>query len=68
MKCKCYKLEKEINLLYPNTSWDMSNACAMWHEESLKLEDKNIVFERDSDAAYSCTCPTCGRVVCKWCL
>ena len=66
--CKCYDIEDKINEEFPNSSWNLDNACKAWRERSGDLEDNNIDFEEGSDEYYGCTCPTCGRIICGWCV
>ena len=67
-ECECYRIEKEINELYPNSDWNTDEACDAWGERCKELEDNDITFEDGSDECYACTCPTCGRIVCGWCV
>lgn len=66
--CKCYEIQSEINKQFPKSDWNCDAACDAWRERSTELEDNNIEFEPHSDKSYSCTCPTCGRVICEWCV
>jgi len=67
--CKCHEIEKEINLKYPEDNWNMDRACKEWRIRSRKeLKDNNIEFEPLSDECYGCTCPTCGYMICNWCV
>ncbi len=40
----------------------------MREEQSLSLVDNDIEFDTYTDENYGCTCPTCGRMVCGWCV
>lgn len=66
--CECHRIQKEIDEQYPRANWNMDNACKSWHDQKEKLEDNNIEFEPHSDNDYGCTCPTCGRMLCGWCI
>jgi hypothetical protein len=65
--CKCHEIEKEIDAKH-NGTWNCGKACEVWLDRKSEIEDNGINFEGCSDAAYSCTCPACGRVVCSWCV
>jgi hypothetical protein len=66
--CRCHEIEAGINRDYPNANWNCDEACSAWRERSAELKDNGIEFEDYADACYSCTCPTCGRIVCGWCV
>lgn len=68
MTCRCYDLEEEINETHPEASWNLDEACEEWKERAKELKESEIPFDTFSDEANPCTCPTCGRVVCRWCL
>jgi hypothetical protein len=68
MECKCHEIEDEINKKHPNCSWNVDAACEEWNTRSSELEDADIEYEPGSDELYGCTCPTCGRLVCGWCV
>jgi hypothetical protein len=48
--------------------WNCDACCSAWKKRSDELERNNIEFEPGDDANYACTCPTCGRTVCGWCV
>jgi hypothetical protein len=64
--CPCYKIEAEIDEI--SEDWNLGKACDLWSERKHELEDNDIEFEPYSDSWYSCTCPTCGRSICGWCV
>ena len=66
--CGCYKIVEEINEQYPKADWNCDEACKAWHDRSIELEHNDIDFEPYSDEYYACTCPTCGRIICGWCV
>jgi len=66
--CKCYEIEEAINKEFPKCNWNMDDACKAWIERSKVLKDNNIEFKKYSDECYGCTCPTCGRMICGWCV
>ena len=66
--CGCYKIEKEINEKYPSSDWNNDEVCKEWRKRGGELKDNNIEFEDCSDEYYGCTCPTCGRMICGWCV
>ena len=66
--CKCHEVESEIRERYPECNWNVDDACRAWNEAAPSLENNSIVFEAHSDECYGCTCPTCGRMVCGWCV
>jgi hypothetical protein len=66
--CKCYQIVLEINEKYPGCDWNCDEACREWQKRSTELEDNEIQFAEFSDERYACTCPTCGRIVCGWCV
>ena len=66
--CRCEEIENEINEKYPNASWNCDQACSEWQSRQSELEDNNIEFEPYADENYGCTCPTCGRMICGWCV
>ena len=65
--CKCYEIENYIEENVEG-SWNCGGKCEAWNKMSEELEDNNIEFPPHSDEAYGCTCPTCGRMVCGWCV
>ena len=67
-KCKCFKIVEEINKKFPKADWNCDEACHEWGKRESELEDKKIKFEPFSDECYACTCPTCGRIICGWCV
>ena len=67
-ECKCHEIVAEINEKYPNCSWNLDEACEMWGDRVDELEDNDIEFEPYSDECYGCTCPSCGNMVCGWCV
>lgn len=67
-ECKCCDIEKEINEEFPDCDWNCDDACRAWQERSERLEDNEIKFEPYDDENYGCTCPTCGRMICGWCV
>jgi hypothetical protein len=66
--CECYKLEAEINTKYPKANWNVDSACCMWLEKSKELKGNYIEFAPYANENYGCTCPTCGRMICGWCV
>jgi len=66
--CRCHKVEAEINEEFPDADWNVDAACKAWRKRSKKLFVNNIEYDPHSDAYYGCTCPTCGRLVCGWCI
>lgn len=66
--CKCWEVEESINKEFPNCDWNMDEACKAWADRSEGLKDNDIEHEPYSDDVYACTCPTCGRTVCGWCV
>ena len=66
--CKCHEIEAKIKKKFPNCSWNCDDACNEWNKEVENLEDNNIEFEDYADENYGCTCPTCGRMICGWCV
>ena len=66
--CACYRITDEINKKFPNSDWNLDAACEEWKKRKSELTYNSIKFECDSEGRYSCTCPTCGRIVCRWCL
>ena len=66
--CPCYKMEAEINREFPKAHWNCDEACGAWQERSHSLKDNSIDFVDYDDEWYACTCPTCGRIVCGWCI
>jgi len=66
--CKCHEVESQINSDFPDADWNVDNACDAWRERSSSLIDNDIEFEPFSDSRYGCTCPTCGRMICGWCV
>lgn len=67
-ECICYQIEREINEKYLDTNWNCDEACYEWRERSKDIPDNGIEFEDYADENYTCTCPTCGRIVCGWCV
>ena len=68
MPCKCKQLVEEINENNPGCNWNMDSACSEWCSRSLDLENNHIPVEDYSDEQYSCCCPSCGQIICNWCL
>jgi len=66
--CDCHKIEAGINKEFPKADWNIDDACKAWSERSGQLKDNEIDFEAYSDECYGCTCPTCGRMICGWCV
>jgi len=66
--CKCHKIEAEINAKFPNANWNCDAACKEWAKRVEELPSNDIDFEAYSDECYGCTCPTCGRMICGWCV
>ena len=67
--CKyCEEVVNKINEKHPECDWNLDEACKMWGELSRDIPDNNIEFEEGSDECYSCTCPSCGAIICGWCL
>lgn len=66
--CKCHEIENEINIKFPQANWNRDKACSTWGERLTELPDNNIEFEAYSNECYGCTCPTCGRKICGWCV
>lgn len=66
--CLCHEIEAAIRERYPDDDWNMDDACTAWRKHKNKLVDNNIEFDSGSDEAYGCTCPTCGRMLCGWCV
>ena len=66
--CYCYQIEKEIRKKFPSCNWNCDSACKEWNRRKSELKDNNIHFEAGSDDLYGCTCPTCGRFICGWCV
>lgn len=66
--CECHIIQKEIDEQHPNAGWNRDAACKLWSERKTELENNDIEFEPHEDAGYGCTCPTCGRLVCGWCI
>ena len=64
--CECYILEEKIT--NKSSDWNCGMACKLWRRLSQTLEDNNIEYEPHSDNCYACCCPTCGRIVCGWCV
>jgi len=64
--CSCHKIEEEINK--ESTDWNCGKACDEWHKRSKDLTVNDITFEPFSDENYACNCPTCGRIICGWCV
>lgn len=67
-KCKCHEIEDEINEKHKGCDWNIDAACSEWIERSKSLHDNNIEFSTGADENYGCTCPTCGRMICGWCV
>ncbi len=67
-ECKCFEIEKEINAKFPDCNWNVDKACEEWSARSKELENNHIKFKKFADEYYACTCPTCGRIVCGWCV
>jgi hypothetical protein len=68
INCECYSIENQINVDYPESNWNCDNACSAWAERSKNLKLKNIEYQPYDDANYACCCPTCGRIICGWCV
>ena len=66
--CKCHEIEAEINEANPGCDWNCDACCKAWSERSGDLQDNHIEFDDAADENYGCTCPTCGRMVCGWCV
>ena len=66
--CECHKLVNKINEKHPDADWNCDAACRMWGDENGTLKDNDIEFEDYADENYGCTCPTCGNMVCGWCV
>lgn len=66
--CECHKIVEEINKEFPNADWNIDEACTAWNDRKGKLKNNNIEIEAYSDECYGCTCPTCGRFICGWCV
>jgi len=66
--CKCHNIVAEIDKEYPGGNWNLDEACQKWGEMSMELENNDIEFEDGSDENYCCTCPTCGNIICSWCI
>ena len=66
--CKCHEIEDQIDIEFSGIGWNMGEACNAWQQRSSELKNNNIEFEAFSDAPYACTCPTCGRTICGWCV
>lgn len=66
--CNCYQIEKEIRNEYPDADWNCDDACFEWNDRCKELKNNNIQFEDGADENYGCTCPTCGRFICGWCV
>jgi hypothetical protein len=67
-ECRCYEIKDKINKDFPKSDWNLDEACDAWHERSKDLKNNHIKFEPYSDECYGCTCPTCGRMICGWCV
>ena len=67
-ECQCRTITAEINEQYPDCNWNCDAACNAWSERRGELKNNHIEFEPHSDECYGCTCPTCGRMVCGWCV
>lgn len=68
VNCKCHIIEQEINKKFPDRNWNFDDACSEWQKRSSELTNNNIEFEKYADENYACTCPTCGRLLCGWCV
>ena len=68
MTCKCEEIVNEINEKHPECNWNLDAACKEWGDRVDELEDRGIEFEPHSDECYGCTCPTCGNMICSWCV
>lgn len=66
--CKCHEIEDKINKKYPDCDWNIDDACKAWTQEAENLKNNDIEFLEHSDEVYGCTCPTCGRMICGWCV
>lgn len=67
-KCKCFKIEKKIKKEFPRCNWNLDDACEAWASRKSVLKNNDIEFESGSDECYACNCPTCGRMICWWCV
>ena len=66
--CKCHQIEKECGEV-GDKDWNIGDSCRQWHKRSKKeLKNNNIEYEDGSDEYYGCCCPTCGRMICGWCV
>lgn len=69
MSCKyCDDVVDNISKSYPKCDWNCDEACQMWGELSRDIPNNNIEFDEYSDESYSCTCPSCGEIICGWCV
>lgn len=66
--CECFEIEESINKKYPEGDWNLDECCEEWRERSSELENNNIEYEDGADECYGCCCPTCGRMICGWCV
>lgn len=67
-ECRCYEIVDEIDKQFPGCDWNIDDCCREWDKRVIELEDNNIEFNEGADENYGCTCPTCGRMVCGWCV
>ncbi len=66
--CKCYEVEAAIKREFPKADWNCDEACSAWGKQSPELLDNHIEFADGDDENWACTCPTCGRIICGWCI
>lgn len=66
--CNCHRIKQEIDERHPDCNWNVDAACNEWLELSADLQNNNIEFAAGADENYGCTCPTCGRMICGWCV
>ena len=67
-ECICYKEEAKIRKEYPTADWNMDEACSAWNKVADTIPSNNIEFGQWEEGAFGCTCPSCGRMVCGWCV
>ena len=66
--CGCHEIENKINAEFPEANWNLDSACKAWGDRKQGLLNNNIEFTPFSDENYGCTCPSCGRMICSWCV
>ncbi len=66
--CKCGQIVEEINEKFPGCNWNCDDACEEWQTRQHELEVNDIEVEPYSDEQYACCCPTCGVIICGWCV